>query len=86
MATLMDKEVDVPIAMRDVVGDEEQLSILDALLAMIAEEDKTRLGGSVSGRRKSKPRQRMEGYCKIYANYFADDPLHTAMSLFAPIS
>jgi hypothetical protein len=25
---------------------------------------------------KSKPRQRMEGYCMLYADYFTDDPLH----------
>jgi hypothetical protein len=33
-------------------------------------------GGSRPGRRKSKARQRMEGYCMLYVDYFADDPLH----------
>jgi hypothetical protein len=43
---------------------------------MIAEEDKPVIGGSAPGCRKSKPRQRMEGYCMLYAGYFANDPLH----------
>jgi hypothetical protein len=33
-------------------------------------------GGSAPGRRKSKPQQRLEGYCIFYTDYFADDPLH----------
>jgi hypothetical protein len=28
-------------------------------------------------RRKSKMRQMLEGYCILYADYFADDPLHS---------
>jgi hypothetical protein len=43
---------------------------------MIAEEDKPVIGGSMLGRRKSKPRQRMVGYCMLYADYFVHDPLH----------
>jgi hypothetical protein len=49
------------------------LAILISLFAMIAEEDKPIIGGSASGHRKSKPR---EGYCMLYADYFANDPLH----------
>jgi hypothetical protein len=37
---------------------------------------KPRRGGFAPGRRKSKPWQRLEGYFILYANYFADDPLH----------
>jgi hypothetical protein len=48
---------------------------------MITEEYKPRLGGSRQGRRKSKPRQRMEGYCMLYANYFTDDILATSSDL-----
>jgi hypothetical protein len=58
----MGLEVVVAIAAREAIGDEEHLTILVALLAMIVEEDKPRIGGSAPGRRKSKPRQRMEGY------------------------
>jgi hypothetical protein len=29
------------------------------------------------GRRKSKPRQRLEDYCILYADYFTNDPLHS---------
>jgi hypothetical protein len=47
-----------------------------SLLAMIIEVNKSTIGCSASGRRKSKPRQRMEDYCIIYADYFTDDPLH----------
>jgi hypothetical protein len=43
---------------------------------MIAEVDKPRLGGFMPRRRKSKPTQRIEGHCILYADYFADDPLH----------
>jgi hypothetical protein len=27
---------------------------------------------------KSKPRQRLEGYCVLYSDYFADNPSHTS--------
>ncbi|KAK1664158.1 hypothetical protein QYE76_052317 [Lolium multiflorum] len=52
---------------------------------MIAEEDKPRLGGSASGRRKSKPRQRMEGYRMLYADYFIDDIIATSSDLLYKI-
>jgi hypothetical protein len=35
-----------------------------------------RHGISRMARIKSKPRQRLEGYSMLYANYFADDPMH----------
>jgi hypothetical protein len=76
MVALMDEEITIAAATRDVVGDEEHLSILVALLAMFAEEDKPIIGGSTLGRRKSKPRQMMEGYCMLYVDYFADHLLH----------
>jgi hypothetical protein len=72
IAALMDEEVVVTATAREDVGDEEHLSIFVAFLAIIIEEDKPRLGGFVSGRRKSKPRERMEGYCMLYDDYFAD--------------
>ncbi|KAK1603221.1 hypothetical protein QYE76_018224 [Lolium multiflorum] len=55
--------------------DEEHLLIL-ACLSGLYESVIGRRGGSAPGRRKCKPRQQMEGYCMLYADYFADDPLH----------
>jgi hypothetical protein len=56
--------------------DEEHMLILACLSSLYAETAIGRHGGSASGRRKCKSRQRMEGYCILYANYFADNPLH----------
>jgi hypothetical protein len=56
--------------------DKEHLMMLSCLMALYAHDDaKLRRGGSAHGRRKSKPRQRLEGYCILYADYTAD-PLH----------
>ncbi|XP_051190542.1 uncharacterized protein [Lolium perenne] len=76
MAVLMDEELAIAAATRDAAGGDEHLAILVSLLAMIAEEDKPIIGGSAPGHHKSKPRKRMKGYCMLYADYFADDPLH----------
>src|SRR4051812_6994293 len=35
-----------------------------------------RRGGSKMGCRKAKERRRLEGYCLLYTDYFADVPLH----------
>jgi hypothetical protein len=44
-----------------------------------AEEDAAPiLGGSSVGRKKSKPRQRLEGHVMLYNDYFADDPTYNA--------
>src|SRR3954462_7569440 len=37
---------------------------------------KPKCGSSVPGRMKCKARKRTEGYCMLYADYFADQPLH----------
>jgi hypothetical protein len=58
------------------VQDEEYMLILTCLSGLYAETAIGRCGGSAPGRRKCKPRRRMEGYCILYANYFADNPLH----------
>jgi hypothetical protein len=76
MAALMDEELVVAAATRDAARDDEHLVILVFLLAMIVEEEKPVIGGPAPGSRKNKPRQRMEGYCMIYVDYFADDPLN----------
>ena len=59
-------------------ADEEHLQILTCLAGLYAEKGKKRRGGSRRGRRKCKPRQRAEGYCLLYADYFADVPLQDA--------
>ncbi|KAK1665435.1 hypothetical protein QYE76_053594 [Lolium multiflorum] len=56
--------------------DDEHMMILGCLASMYAGLATGRRGGSARGRRKCKPRQRMEGYCMLYADYFADNPLH----------
>jgi hypothetical protein len=81
----MDEEVVVAVAAREAVSDEEHLTILVALLAMIGEEDKTMIGGSASGRHKSKPRQMMKGFeCSMPTT---SPMVHcTTMSFFAAVS
>jgi hypothetical protein len=69
---LMEEEAEISVG-----DDEEHLMMMSCLMALYARSDaKPRRGGSAPGRRKSKSRQRLEGYCILYADYFADDPLH----------
>jgi hypothetical protein len=56
--------------------DEEHMLILACLSGLYAEMTIGRHGGSAPGHQKCKPRQRMEGYCILYVDYFADNPLH----------
>jgi hypothetical protein len=56
--------------------DVEHILILACMSGLYVEKAIGRRGGSAPGRRKCKPRQRMEGYCILYADYFADSPLH----------
>ncbi|XP_071683761.1 uncharacterized protein [Lolium perenne] len=56
--------------------DEEHMLILPCMSGLYAEKAIGRRGGSAPGSRKCKPRQWMEGYCMLYADYFADNPLH----------
>ncbi|KAK1609205.1 hypothetical protein QYE76_032878 [Lolium multiflorum] len=56
--------------------DEDHMLILACMSGLYTETAIGRCGGSAPGRRKCKPRQRMEGCCMLYADYFADDPLH----------
>ena len=59
-------------------GDEN--AILTCLLRLQAIEEANaapKQGGSAFGRRKSKPRQRMEGHCMLANDYFADVPVAT---------
>jgi hypothetical protein len=62
--------------MAAIAQDEEHMSILACMSGLYAEKAIGRHGGSAPGRRKCKMRQRMEGYCMLYADYFADSPLH----------
>jgi hypothetical protein len=68
---LMEEEAEITVA-----DDEEHLIMLSCLMAYTRTDAKPRCGGSTPSRRKSKLRQRLEGYCILYADYFADDPLH----------
>jgi hypothetical protein len=69
-AALMEEEAEIATA------DEEHLMMLSCLMAFYARNDaKPQRGGSAPGHCKSKPRQWLEGYCILYADYF-DDPLH----------
>jgi hypothetical protein len=71
-AALMEEEAEIAVD-----DDEEHLMMLSCLMALYARSDaKPRHRGSAPGRRKSKPRQRLEGYCILYTEYFVDDPLH----------
>jgi hypothetical protein len=70
-AALMEVEAEIIVT-----DEEEHLMMLCCLMALYTRDTKPRHGGSVPGRRKSKPRHRLEGYCILYADYFIDDPLH----------
>ena len=72
LAALMEEEAD-PAAAAD---DEEHLLMLACLAGLYAVDAQSKRGGSAPGRRQGKLRQRAEGYCMLYADYFANDPLH----------
>ena len=56
--------------------EEEHLMVLTALAQLLASNEKSRRGGSAAGRVKAKNWHRLEGYCMLYFDYFADAPLH----------
>ena len=58
----------------------EHLTIISHLMHLQAVEAKPRSGGSKKGRRKSKARARAEGYAMLYRDYFADEPVHDALT------
>ena len=70
LATLLEEEAEAD------VQEEEHLMVLAALTQLLASNEKPRRGGSVPGRVKAKNRHRLEGYCMLYSDYFADAPLH----------
>ena len=70
LATLLEEE-----AAAD-VQEEEHLMVLAALAQLLASSEKPRRGGSAPGRLKAKQRHRLEGYCLLYSDYFANTPLH----------
>ena len=70
LAALLEEEADVEIQ------DEGHLMVLAALAGLLASNEKLRQGGSAPGRLEAKNRHRLEGYCMLYSNYFADAPLH----------
>jgi hypothetical protein len=69
-AALMEEEAKIVVS-----DNKEHLMMLSCLMALYARSDvKPRRRGSAASRRKRKPRQRLEGYCILYADYFTDDP------------
>src|SRR4051812_38408538 len=56
--------------------DEEHMQILGSLARVYTQTIAPKCGGLAKGRRKCKARQWMEGYCMMYADYFADESLH----------
>ena len=65
----------------NVEEEDENIAILACLLQLQADEAATaapKRGGSSFGRKKTKPRQRMEGHCMLVSDYFADVPVATA--------
>ena len=70
LATLLEEEADAD------AQDEEHLMVLAALAGLFASNAKPRRGGLAPGRLKAKQRHRLEGYCLLYSDYFADAPLH----------
>ena len=70
LATLLDEEAEAD------VQEQEHLMVLAALAGLLASNEKQRRGGSVPGRVKPKNRHRLEGYCMLYSDYFANAPLH----------
>ena len=70
LTTLLEEEAEAD------VREEEHLKVLAALAGLLMSNEKPRRGGSASGRVKAKNRHRLEGYCMLYSDYFADDPLH----------
>ena len=54
----------------------KHLMVLAALAGLLAGSEKPWRGGSTLGRVKEKNRHRLEGYCMLYSDYFADAPLH----------
>jgi hypothetical protein len=70
LVALLEEEADAD------VQDEEHLMVLAALAGLLESNEKPRRGGSAPGRMKAKNRNRLEGYCMLYPDYFADAPLH----------
>jgi hypothetical protein len=65
-------EEEMPAAAQD----EEHMLILACLSDLYMKKAIGRRGRSAPGHWKCKPRQRMEGYCMLYADYFTNSPLH----------
>ena len=64
------------------VQEQEHLMVLAALASLLASSEKPRRGGSAPRRVKAKNRHRLEGYCMLYSDYFADAPLHDDKSFW----
>ena len=49
--------------------------VLAALASLLVSNAKPQRGGLAPGRLKANQRHRLEGYCLLYSDYFADAPL-----------
>ena len=78
LAALLEEEADAD------AQDEEHLMLLTALVVLFASNTKPLRGGSPPGRLKAKQRHRLEDYCLLYSDYFADAPL-TATKYFGAV-
>ena len=67
LAALLEEEAEAD------VQEQEHLMVLAGLLAS---SEKPRRGGSALGQVKAKNRHRLEGYCMLYSDDFADAQLH----------
>ena len=70
LAALLEEEAEAD------VQEQEHLMVLVALAGLLTSSEKPWRGGSAPGRVKAKNRHRLEGYCMLYSDYFADAPLH----------
>ena len=70
LAALLEEEAEAD------VHEQEHLMVHAALTGLLASSEKPWRGGSAPGRQKAKNRHRLEGYCMLYSDYFADAPLH----------
>ena len=66
LAALLEEKADADIQ------NEEHLMVLAALAGLLASNAKPRRGGSAPGRVKPNNWHRLEGYCMLYSDYFAD--------------
>ena len=71
----MDSEDEEALLDEEAEADVQEQEHFMMLAGLLASSEKPRQGGSAPGL-KAKQRHRLEGYCLLYSDYFADAPLH----------